>query len=272
MLGGNAVRFSRTELARAAAGNYIDLFMSAYASPPKPILWQQPDMVLYDIGSKCGAFNGVLKARLTADNMERRVRDAQTFFKKRRRQWTWSVDPETTPRRLGDYLVRKGFVPDWEIPCMAIDLGKVRRKPLPEGLTILHVEDLESLRTTINTVDKALMTPETPESEPLWCDAYMSFGIGITKNWFLGLLNGKPVAASFLFLHEGVAGIYFVVTMQKARGRGIGTAMTREALLLAKKVGYDFAVIQASKMGLPIYERMGFKEYCKIRKYNSPPK
>jgi GNAT superfamily N-acetyltransferase len=266
------MRYSTKELARAAARNYIDLFISAYASPPKPILWQQPDMVLYDIGSKCGAFNGVLRARLTADSMERRVCDAQTFFKKRRRSWTWSVDPETTPRRLGDYLVRKGFVPDWEIPCMAIDLGKVRRKPLPEGLRILRVEDLKSLRTCINTLDIALASPEYPDREPLWDDAYMSFGIGLTKNWFLGLLNDKPVATSFLFLHQGVAGIYFVVTMQKARGRGIGTAMTREALLLAKKLRYDFAVIQASKMGLPVYERMGFKEYCKIRKYNSPPK
>ncbi len=266
------LRFSRTELARAAAESFIDSWISTWGSSPKPILWQQPDMVLFDTGSRFRGLNGVLKARLTEDSMERRVRDAQTFFKKRKRQWKWYVDPETTPRRLGDYLVRKGFVPDWALPCMATGLGKVRRGPLPEGLRILRVDDLVTLKTCVNTLDKAFTTPEDPESEPLWDDLFMSLGIGSTKQWFLGLLNDKPVAASLLFLHEGLATVWMAGTVEKARGRGIGTAMTREALVLAKKLGYGFAVIQASKMGLPIYEKMGFKEYSKIKTYNSPPK
>jgi GNAT superfamily N-acetyltransferase len=267
-----ALRFSKTELAHAAAESFIDSWISAHASSPKPILWREPDMVLFSTGSQGRFMNGVIRARLTTDSMEERVQNAQTFFKKRKLPWTWFVDPMTTPRQLGSCLVNKGFVPDWEIPCMAINLGKVSRKPLPEGLRILQVEDLESLRTCVNTFDKACITPENPESEPLWCDVYMSFGIGPTKQWFLGLLNDKPVATSLLFLHEGLATVWIVGTLKKARGRGIGTAMTREALVLAKKLGYGFAVIQASKMGRPVYEKMGFKEYCRIKTYNSPRK
>jgi ribosomal protein S18 acetylase RimI-like enzyme len=62
------------------------------------------------------------------------------------------------------------------------------------------------------------------------------------------------------------------MTLREARGRGIGTAMTRELLLLAKDMGYDFAVLQSSEKGLPVYEKMGFKEYCRIKTYSWSPK
>jgi hypothetical protein len=40
---------------------------------------------------------------------------------------------------------------------------------------------------------------------------------------------------------------------------------------MAKKLGYDFAVIQASKMGFPVYKKMGFVEYSKVKKYYGKP-
>jgi predicted acetyltransferase len=83
------------------------------------------------------------------------------------------------------------------------------------------------------------------------------------------------VSTSLLFLAEGVAGIYFVATIPEARRRGIGFAITIKALKEAREMGYWVSILQASKMGEPVYRKIGFQEYCKISSYiwmNEPQK
>jgi len=41
--------------------------------------------------------------------------------------------------------------------------------------------------------------------------------------------------------------------------------------LMAKKLGYDFAIIQAGEMGFPVYKKMGFVEYSKVKRYHWNP-
>ena len=50
----------------------------------------------------------------------------------------------------------------------------------------------------------------------------------------------------------------FRARRQYARGKGIGRAMTALPLIEARRQGYRIATLQASSMGRPIYEKMGF--------------
>jgi GNAT superfamily N-acetyltransferase len=87
----------------------------------------------------------------------------------------------------------------------------------------------------------------------------------------VGRLGGRPVATATLLLAAGVAGVYFVLTVPAARRRGIGTAITLAALREARDLGYRTGVLGASGLGLPVYRRLGFEEYCRIAVYEWHP-
>jgi hypothetical protein len=75
---------------------------------------------------------------------------------------------------------------------------------------------------------------------------------------FVGYDGDQPASTSMLFKTGPVAGIYWVATLEKFRNRGFGRAITAQPLVAGKSKGCTFANLQASVMGKPVYEKMGF--------------
>lgn len=75
---------------------------------------------------------------------------------------------------------------------------------------------------------------------------------------FVGYADDRPVAAAAVYVTHGVAGIGWVGTVPEARGRHFAEALTWAAIREGFRRGGAFANLQASPMGRPIYERMGF--------------
>ena len=59
----------------------------------------------------------------------------------------------------------------------------------------------------------------------------------------------RPGGCASVFLAAGVAGLYFVCTVPDARRRGIGAAISREALAGTLELGFDVGVLGSSPMG-----------------------
>jgi GNAT superfamily N-acetyltransferase len=77
---------------------------------------------------------------------------------------------------------------------------------------------------------------------------------------FSGLVDGAVVATSMLIATGSVAGIYWVATLESQRGRGYGEALTWAAVDGGREFCCAVASLQASKLGYPVYARMGFEQ------------
>jgi hypothetical protein len=60
-------------------------------------------------------------------------------------------------------------------------------------------------------------------------------------------------------LSHSIAGVYFVGTVERARGSGLGDAVTRAVTNRAFEAGARAVTLQASVMGEPIYLKMGYQ-------------
>lgn len=84
---------------------------------------------------------------------------------------------------------------------------------------------------------------------------------------FVGYLDGNPVGTSVAVSSRGAGGVVNVLTLEDARGQGIGTALTWAAVQAGVTRGHDTIALQATPMGLPIYRSMGFRTVVEYAEY-----
>jgi ribosomal protein S18 acetylase RimI-like enzyme len=258
--------FSRRALIRAveehARFNAVD-----WAGLPGVMVRDTHEMVLFVTGLPVSWANGVEAARLRPGRADHAIDEAIAAFRAAGVSAAWSVGPLSRPRDLGDRLLAHGFDLDEDLPWMAADLARRRRIEQPANLVIERVT--------------------APAHHEAWLDV-MTRGFGFHTGshrtldtlgrhdrnrrrgpWvrFVGSVNGRAVASSGLIVGGGVAGIYNVATLPRARRRGFGTAMTLAAMRHGRTLGYRVAVLGASDIGRGVYERLGFEDVCVTRVY-----
>ena len=79
--------------------------------------------------------------------------------------------------------------------------------------------------------------------------------------------GGRPAACGSVWVTGDTAGIYDVATLPEDRGRGLGYAVTAALMEIGRDRGATRAVLHATELGRPIYERLGFTEVCRVPQY-----
>jgi len=81
------------------------------------------------------------------------------------------------------------------------------------------------------------------------------------KHWTLAAeQGGRIVASACLYFHETTATGYGFQVERDLRRQGIGTALLREMLALAREQGAELAVLTSSAMGTHFYPHFGFRQ------------
>jgi ribosomal protein S18 acetylase RimI-like enzyme len=159
----------------------------------------------------------------------------------------WVHERETPLRRD---LERRGYTVDTTTRAMGIRLARLRvRRPRIE----LAPPDWFAYLRIIGVPPSFLCAADR--------DAYHLLVAG---------LDGEAVATAMAFDFDGDCGIYNVGTLDHARRRGLGTALTELHVHDALDRGCTTASLQSTPMAEGIYRRLGFRDLGRIIEYVPP--
>jgi GNAT superfamily N-acetyltransferase len=124
--------------------------------------------------------------------------------------------------------------------------------------------------------DVRLPRPELDLGPPDWTQYLRILGVppglldGVDHGSFrllIARLGGESVAAAMAFDSGGDCGIYNVSTLERARRRGLGTALTAMHVYDALDRGCDTASLQSTPAAERIYATVGFRDLGLILEY-----
>jgi GNAT superfamily N-acetyltransferase len=258
---------SESALIHAIEFNIFEVFKYWFGSWSRMEFHDDPDAMWSVTDIPFPLFNGVLRAQLTDDAVDKTITAAIDRCKASNISMLWWIGPASRPHDLGDHLLAHGFERGDAPPGMAVDLNALNQPAtMPSGLSVKQVTDEETLQIWSKT---CIDGSEMPDFTEEFTDATRNAGFGdeTPLRLFIAWLDDQPVATSLMFLGAGVAGIYNVATLASARGRGVGTAVTLAPLLMARDEGYRVGILQSSDSGYNVYRKLGFQEYCKTYQY-----
>jgi N-acetylglutamate synthase len=181
----------------------------------------------------------------------------ERFFGKENVPWEIVTTSENSAR-LGQLAVQKNLFKTEQSPAMILDLLPEWTPIPPKVLSIREVKSADDVFTFLKTSDAGFGAPPGTLS---------ALKAGITTNEavsnrgvaYLGYVRGKPVATSLRFTTSDIAGIYSVSVLPEFRRRGFGEAMTWRAAVDGLEEGCTRSCLQATAMGFPVYEKMGYR-------------
>ncbi len=135
-----------------------------------------------------------------------------------------------------------------QVPCMIREPGG-SAPPAPAELEIVEVTDASTARQAEWLVDEVFEARSAPGS--LLTAECLDERLRV----WVGRVGGRPVSTATAYV-DGFVGIYAVATAANARGKGYGEAIAWAATLCRPELP---ATLQASQMGRPVYERMGYR-------------
>ena len=160
----------------------------------------------------------------------------------------WAVWVPEGDERATQLLGRAGHVLDAAPAVMCMELSNLRA-PRPDDLDLdpePRVETLAALNDAAygTAPDMALAVRSMPDDVVLY----------VARD------DGRPVSCLGTHDLDGDCCILYVATAPEARGRGLAGRLMSLALHDARARGATTTSLQATKMGYPIYARLGYRD------------
>ncbi len=217
-------------------------------------------------------FNRILKVIIEHPNMDYEIETMLTPFRSRNIPMLWHIGPSTKPHDLKNSLAKHNLQWLGDEVGMYINLSNIANKPtMPPSFRLLHVDNTTALKKWCDAFSQAFDVSKALAGTFFEVESNL-MGRFSERRLYVGLMGDEPVGVATLNLSANVAGLYSIGTVPNARGKGIGTFMTIGALLDAYSKGYQIGTLYASRMGMRMYERIGFDAcpYCVFGRYFLP--
>jgi hypothetical protein len=203
-------------------------------------------------------FNGAWRVDLALDGDEV-ISRADDFFGSRSRGYSISVRDELAEdddlRSAAEAAGLVALVHAPEMVCWEpLEVGA-----LPPSIELRWLGDRSTLDAFLAVSERAYASVGMPVGAISEAITDLRAVTAANVHSVVAYLDGEPVAAAQTVLSHSIAGVYFVGTVERARGTGLGDAVTRAVTNRAFDAGAGAVTLQASPMGEPIYLKMGYK-------------
>ncbi len=241
-----------------ADNNFIHTWQQMMATSPKGEIQAIDDLVITSCGISVPFFNTVF-ATPQRPFTEQDIAVAKGYFSKINKSFQFCAH-EPISEQCAGLFKEQGFVLETVLPGMIF--SDTFELPINKNvLTVIQPSTEEELSQYITLVSEAYDLPGWLARQILNADFIAQQNVHL----YLALVDGVPVSTSMLVNTPEVAGIYWVATGKTARKKGYGERVTWHAVREALKQGHSSVILQASAMGEPIYQRMGFKTICRYQ-------
>lgn len=183
---------------------------------------------------------------------------ARAFFGERGRGFSvWARDGDDEDRDLIAAAEAAGLQPVYEMPEMILG-ERAEERPPPKGVELRRVASAAEATDYWQAAGLAYSSLGFPKET---FGSYTNHAGLLADNVaaFLAYQGGKPVSIAMTIVSHGVAGIYWVGSVEEARARGLGWTVTAAAVNAGFGLGAKIASLQASPMGESLYSAMGFE-------------
>ena len=208
------------------------------------------------------AINFVIRVgRQPKSSPEILIFQAKEFFAKRKRSFT-IIARAHIDMDLLDQCNELKLYQISNSPGMFIERA-LEDKPLPEGVTLQHVTNQAMVNDFAEVVALSYSTLGFPEEAHR--SVFREPGAFLAPHLYavVAYWNTKPASCALALMSHSIAGIYYVGTIEAARGMGLAEHCTRVVGNTAFKLGARCVILQASIYGEPVYKRMGYREFTR---------
>ncbi len=252
--------------------NLVYVFRELARALPGAEVHESGDLFWVLTPVRLALFNSLFAARLDPSNASVAIEAVKARAQTKGVPLLWWVLPDDRPLDLSARLTAAGFRHVDRSPCMSLDLASASLDA-PGGGNDFRVATI-SRESDARVWSDVLGTGSGLPQE--FSDAFLPFAAAFAKNpggplrnyglW----LDGELVATSSLAFNDGVAGVYNVATLPRARRRGFGTLLTAHAAREGRELGATVAILQSSKAGFGVYRKLGFEQVGELDQYTWP--
>ncbi len=223
---------------------------------------EQGDILFVSGAGTFPAINFVIRVgndlRSSADIL---IEQARAFFAARKRSFSIIVR-EHLDKDLFDRCKTLELYQVAKAPGMMIE-DLIEDRPLPQGVRLQQAHTEATVKDFAEVAARSFTALGLPED--VGRSVFSDSRALLAPHLYLvvAYLDDKPASCALALLSHGIGGIYYVGTIEAARGRGLAEHCTRAAGNAALKLGARCVVLQASVYGEPVYRRMGYKEFTR---------
>ena len=174
----------------------------------------------------------------------------------------WTVWVPADDGRAAELLAGAGHMLDAEPAAMAVNLGEVERPP-PGAL-----EDWTAQG------DPAEVGPLNDRAYTFGTDSFTRAFRSLPAEGvrvYVARLGGRSAGCLMIVDHDRNADVEWVAVVPEARGHGIAGKLLGHALADAAERGLETSTLVATKVGRPVYERLGYRQFGTLHMWERRP-